>query len=90
VCGFPPFSDELYSEAFPYTLSQQIKNGRFDYPSPWWDPIGDPVIDLIDGMLVVNAEKRFSVKQCIDHPWTVDASPSVLQDVIRSESSEPM
>jgi serine/threonine-protein kinase Chk2 len=22
LCGFPPFSDELYSKDFPYTLSQ--------------------------------------------------------------------
>lgn len=90
LCGFPPFSDELYSEAFPYTLSQQIRSGRFDYPSPYWDPIGDPALDLIDSMLVVNAEKRFSVKQCIDHPWTVDASTSILQDVVRSASPEPI
>lgn len=25
LCGFPPFSDELYSRENPYTLSQQIK-----------------------------------------------------------------
>jgi serine/threonine-protein kinase Chk2 len=90
LCGFPPFSDELYSEAYPYTIAQQIRHGRFDYPSPYWDPVGDPALDLIDSMLVVDPEKRFNVKQCIDHPWTVDASPSVLQDVVRSASPEPM
>lgn len=24
LCGFPPFSDELYSKAYPYNLSQQV------------------------------------------------------------------
>ena len=42
LCGFPPFSDELYSRENPYTLSQQIRKGRFDYPSPYWDSVGDP------------------------------------------------
>lgn len=42
LCGFPPFSDELFSKEFPFTLSQQIKSGRFDYPSPYWDSVGDP------------------------------------------------
>lgn len=42
LCGFPPFSDELYSRENPYTLSQQIRKGRFDYPSPYWDCVGDP------------------------------------------------
>ncbi|KAI1311447.1 SMAD/FHA protein kinase [Xylaria venustula] len=69
LCGFPPFSDELYSREFPYTLSQQIKSGRFDYPSPYWDSVGDPALDLIDHMLVVEPERRFSVDQCLQHPW---------------------
>lgn len=41
LCGFPPFSDELYSPQFPYQLSDQIKKGLYEYPSPYWDPIGD-------------------------------------------------
>lgn len=42
LCGFPPFSDELTTAAFPYSLSEQIRKGKFDYPSPYWDPVGDP------------------------------------------------
>jgi serine/threonine-protein kinase CHEK2 len=69
LCGFPPFSDELYSKEHPYTLSQQIRKGLFDYPSPYWDPIGDPALDLIDSMLVVDPERRLTVAQCLEHPW---------------------
>ncbi|KAH7328770.1 kinase-like domain-containing protein [Stachybotrys elegans] len=69
LCGFPPFSDELYSRDFPFTLSQQIKSGRFDYPSPYWDSVGDPALDLIDSMLVVDPERRFTIDQCLAHPW---------------------
>lgn len=43
LCGFPPFSDELFDAAnFPYKLKDQITRGLFEYPSPYWDPIGDP------------------------------------------------
>ncbi|KAL7791368.1 hypothetical protein V8C37DRAFT_382899 [Trichoderma ceciliae] len=90
MCGFPPFSDELYSKDFPFTLSQQIKGGRFDYPSPYWDRIGDPALDLIDSMLVVNMEKRFTVKQCLEHPWMRETSPQILAETIRSTSPEPI
>ncbi|PHH72194.1 hypothetical protein CDD82_6131 [Ophiocordyceps australis] len=69
LCGFPPFSDELYSESFPFSMSDQILHGRFDYPCPYWDAIGDSALDLIDSMLVVEAEKRYTVKQCLQHPW---------------------
>ncbi|KAI4928803.1 hypothetical protein J4E85_005424 [Alternaria conjuncta] len=77
LCGFPPFSDELYSEDNPYTLSQQIKMGRFDYPSPYWDSVGDPALDLIDKMLTVDVEKRISIDECLQHPWTTQDRISV-------------
>ncbi|KAM0546671.1 hypothetical protein ACHAPJ_010708 [Fusarium lateritium] len=77
LCGFPPFSDELYSRDFPFTLSQQIKSGRFDYPSPYWDSVGDPALDLIDSMLIVDPEKRFTIDQCLQHPWLTQSAPAV-------------
>lgn len=77
LCGFPPFSDELYSRDFPLTLSQQIKSGRFDYPSPYWDSVGDPALDLIDHMLVVEPEKRYTVDDCLKHPWLTQKSVGV-------------
>jgi serine/threonine-protein kinase Chk2 len=70
LCGFPPFSDELYSRENPYTLTQQIKMGRFDYPSPYWDSVGDPALDLIDRMLTVDVDKRYTIDDCLEHPWT--------------------
>lgn len=76
LCGFPPFSDELYSEDNPYTLSQQIKAGRFDYPSPYWDSVGDPALDLIDRMLTVDVNKRFTIDDCLQHPWTTQTMPN--------------
>lgn len=42
LCGFPPFSAELERPDFPYNLQEQIKRGLYEYPSPYWDPIGDP------------------------------------------------
>lgn len=70
LCGFPPFSDELYTRDNPYNLTQQIKMGRFDYPSPYWDSVGDPALDLIDRMLTVDVEKRYTIDECLEHPWT--------------------
>lgn len=71
LCGFPPFSDELFDpQNNPYTLAQQILGGRFDYPSPYWDSVGDPALDLIDRMLTVDPDKRITIDECLVHPWT--------------------
>ncbi|KAL3423897.1 hypothetical protein PVAG01_05644 [Phlyctema vagabunda] len=77
LCGFPPFSDELYTRENPYSLTQQIKAGRFDYPSPYWDSVGDPALDLIDRMLTVDVNKRYTIDDCLDHPWTTQKMPNV-------------
>lgn len=92
LCGFPPFSDELYSRDFSYTLRQQIKSGQFNYPSPYWDAVGDPALDLIDSMLVVDPVRRFTVAQCEAHPWmrAAAARQQVVEDAVRSESPEMM
>ncbi|KAI1110423.1 hypothetical protein F5Y14DRAFT_362482 [Nemania sp. NC0429] len=86
LCGFPPFSDELYSQESPYRLEQQIRGGRFDYPSPYWDSVGDPALDLIDSMIVVDPDKRFTVDQCIAHPWMTESPPSALSHPSRRGS----
>ncbi|KAG5928105.1 hypothetical protein E4U42_001266 [Claviceps africana] len=78
LCGFPPFSDELYSEEhFPFFLKDQIRSGRFDYPSPFWDSVGDLALDLIDSMLVVNPARRFTIENCLAHPWLTENMPDV-------------
>lgn len=46
--------------------------GRFDYPSPYWDSVGDPALDLIDRMLTVDVKKRYTVEKCLRHIWAND------------------
>lgn len=58
-------------------MAQQIKLGRFDYPSPYWDSVGDPALDLIDRMLTVDVDKRITVDECLEHPWLTGKYPSV-------------
>ncbi|KAI9831285.1 MAG: hypothetical protein M1826_003724 [Phylliscum demangeonii] len=69
LCGFPPFSDELKTKENPYTLSDQIRFGHYEFPSPYWDAIGDPALDLIERMLMVDVNERITVDECLEHPW---------------------
>lgn len=51
--------------------------GHFEYPSPYWDSIGDPALDLIDKMLTVDVEKRITIDECLNHPWVTTKSLEV-------------
>ncbi|CAZ86475.1 unnamed protein product [Tuber melanosporum] len=74
LCGFPPFSDELYTPDNPYNLSQQIREAKYDFPSPYWDDIADPALYLIESMLEVNPNKRITVDMALKHAWTVEGT----------------
>lgn len=56
--------------------------GRFDYPSPYWDSVGDPALDLIDRMLTVDVDQRITIDECLEHPWTTqqDLNPNDSTD----------
>lgn len=43
--------------------------GKFDYPSPYWDSVGDPALDLIDRMMTVDVNQRITIDECLEHPW---------------------
>lgn len=43
--------------------------GRFDYPSPYWDSVEDPALELIDRMLTVDVDSRITIDECLEHPW---------------------
>jgi serine/threonine protein kinase len=81
-----PFSDELYTKENPFTLTDQIKAGRFDYPSPYWDSVGDPALDLIDRMLTVEMEKRYTIDECLEHPWMQNKTASTSSTLSTSDS----
>ncbi|KAL2151130.1 hypothetical protein VTH82DRAFT_6228 [Thermothelomyces myriococcoides] len=50
-------------------LADQIRRGLYFYPSPYWDPVSDLALDLIDRMLVVDMTRRISAMECLEHPW---------------------
>jgi len=53
LCGFPPFHDENNEDLF-----NQIKSGKFDFPSPYWDQVSNEAKDLITFILEIDPAKR--------------------------------
>eukprot|EP00918_Siedleckia_nematoides_P107119 GHVU01233553.1.p1 GENE.GHVU01233553.1~~GHVU01233553.1.p1 ORF type:complete len:496 (+),score=93.48 GHVU01233553.1:178-1488(+) len=68
LCGFPPFYDDSTAVLF-----KQIRKGEYAFPSPYWDGVSDEAKDLVAKVLVVDAGKRYTAQQCLDHPWITNA-----------------
>lgn len=65
LCGFPPFSQELS----PPPLKTQIREGLYQFQRPYWDSISDLAIDLVQHLLTVDPDERFSISQAMSHPF---------------------
>jgi serine/threonine protein kinase len=64
LCGFPPFYDESIQ-----VLTEKVARGQYTFLSPWWDDISKSAQDLISHLLTVDPEKRYTIKEFLDHPW---------------------
>ena len=86
LCGFPPFSEQLG----PPSLKEQILQAKFAFYTPYWDNIDDSILHLISHLLVLDAEKRYSVDEVFDHPWLSGgaAQNNVIKDMNRLQLSD--
>jgi serine/threonine protein kinase len=64
LCGFPPFYDDDNDELF-----KLIKDGKYDFPNPYWDNVSDNAKDLINKLLVIDNSKRLTTDEILKHPW---------------------
>lgn len=64
LCGFPPFYDESIQ-----VLTEKVARGQYTFLSPWWDDISKPAQDLVSHLLTVDPDKRYDIKQFLNHPW---------------------
>ncbi|XP_046421888.1 serine/threonine-protein kinase D3 isoform X1 [Neodiprion virginianus] len=64
------------SGTFPFNeeedINEQIKNAAFMYPPKPWKEISSDAIDLINNLLQVKHQKRYTVDKSLQHVWLQD------------------
>ncbi|XP_052829748.1 serine/threonine-protein kinase DCLK2 isoform X3 [Octopus bimaculoides] len=69
LCGFPPFVSPSNNQE---ELFDKILSGKFEFISPFWDEVSSSAKDLIEHMLQVDPEMRYSAAEVLDHPWVAN------------------
>lgn len=93
LCGFPPFYDESIQ-----VLTEKVARGQYTFLSPWWDDISKSAQDLVSHLLTVDPDKRYTIRQFLDHPWikqtneqthaAADAPPLATPLITRQKEAE--
>jgi len=64
LCGFCPFADDNLPAKF-----RAITQGKYTFPSPYWDGVSEDAKDLLRRILVVNPLLRATEEEVLSHPW---------------------
>lgn len=94
LCGFPPFfshpavKDSLdFLTNAPYwyfinedtpELQQEIRDGRVQFPSPFWDNVTRTAQEFVLALLKVNKMERLTCVQALQHDWFTCEIPVVV------------
>lgn len=71
LCGFPPFYDESIQ-----VLTEKVSRGEYSFVSPWWDDVSDSAKNVVEHLLCIDPDKRYTIKQFLEHEWCKGADSS--------------
>lgn len=83
LCGFPPFYGNSDQEIF-----EKILKAEYDFPADSWDPVSDDAKDFIKGILILNAAKRPTAAEALQHPWMIGNAPSGALQTFKKDALE--
>ncbi|CAH1281074.1 unnamed protein product [Diabrotica balteata] len=66
LCGYPPFVSQDNDQE---KLFDCILSGQYDFPEEYWQDVSSCAKELIQNMLQLDPELRFSAEDVLDHPW---------------------
>lgn len=74
LSGHSPFGGDTKQETFC-----NITNGNLDFPDDLFGDVSNSAKDFIGRLIVRDASKRLTVKECLTHPWLAPVKTSVVQ-----------
>ncbi|XP_053609286.1 ovarian-specific serine/threonine-protein kinase Lok [Plodia interpunctella] len=86
VClvGYLPFSSE-YKDM---SLKDQIMNGRLRFSQEHWKSVSLQAKLLMRGMLTVQADRRLTLDQILNHPWMEDNDVIISVEKLISQKTD--
>lgn len=66
LCGYPPFVSQDNDQE---KLFDCILSGQYDFPDEYWQDVSGQAKELIQNMLQLQPDVRFSAEDVLDHPW---------------------
>jgi calcium-dependent protein kinase len=80
LCGYPPFYGDTDPEIFA-----SVRKGKYDFDTPEWSIVSKEAKDFISRLLLLDASKRLTAIQALQHPWVSGAAPNTQMMTMNSQ-----
>jgi len=77
LCGYPPFRKGDRKQLF-----KQIKAAKYEFDSPWWDPVSDQAKDFVSKMLQADPTQRATIAELLVHEFLAGNTDRDLKSVL--------
>ena len=86
LCGYMPFDDK-HSER---EIARQTIQDPVPYENKIWSKLSPEAKTFVDGLLQKKPEKRYSIKEVLEHPWIkkMDKVPEKRSDAQNNNKSQ--
>ena len=75
LVGYPPFWNDNDEK-----LLLSILQGRFAFPSPYWDSVSSSAKDLVLRLIVLQPNSRATASEALEHLWLSDVRHGEAQE----------
>ena len=83
LCGFPPFYGDNDAQMF-----KRIKAAKYTFLSPYWDAISKEAKDFVANLLIVDAKKRMTAAEALQHKWLGKRSAASSKNLFAAKGME--
>lgn len=71
LCGYPPFYGDHDND-----ILAAVKKGKYDYDGDEWKQVSQDAKTLIDSMLVMSTDQRFTAESAMNNIWIKEQAPN--------------
>merc|ERR1719440_1596313 len=89
-CGSPPFFSQYDGRRGDEDIFKKVKTGKYTFEASEWKHVSPHAKKFVSDLLVLDAKKRPSSFEALEHPWVVEHMPKMKQVALSSEAMGSM
>jgi len=89
-CGSPPFYSQYEGKRGDEDIFKKIRKAKYTFEESEWKHVSNHARKFVSDLLVLDAKKRPSSFEALEHPWVVEHMPKMKQVNLSTEAMGSM